>query len=95
MSSRLMLLLVIAALVLLFVLLAGGPTAGERPTTPRDFSKSERIGRSGQDSRNRIARLHSRSDKRAANRPKFGTNASAMALSRRGQIVNIRQKQED
>jgi len=51
MRSRLMLFLVIAALVVLFVLLAGGPTAGECTTTPRDSPTSERIGRSSQDSR--------------------------------------------
>ena len=51
MRSRLMLLLVVAVLVVLFVLLAGGPTAGERPATPRDLPKRERIGRSSQDSR--------------------------------------------
>ncbi len=51
MRSRLMLLLVIAALVVLFVMFAGGPTAGERPTTPREVPKSERIGPSSKDSR--------------------------------------------
>ena len=44
-------LLVIAAFVVLFVLLAGGPTAAERTTTPRDSPKSETIDRSCQDSR--------------------------------------------